>query len=49
MTLQLKDFPGFNNVENNTRLGTAIAQWIRLRLPSCRPKHTIYALKNNLQ
>ena len=21
MTLQLKDFPGFNNVENNTRLG----------------------------
>ena len=37
------------NWNNNNNWGTAIAQWIRLHLPSCcqsrsSPKHTIYAL-----
>ena len=31
-------------------MGAAVAQWIRLRLPSCRlglnPKHTTYAFIN---
>ena len=37
------------SVSNRNALGAAIAQWIRLCLPSCRPRfesqaHTIYAL-----
>ena len=37
------------NIKGTLYWGTAIAQWIRLRLPSCgsNPKHTIYALKQS--